>query len=91
MNIPYRRVAERGIPARDVEWPPPIGSELREIYGNFNDILWHVRGHVDIEEAHGGLVVRCWRYTRRSWHYEVFNYIQWFAASGSGYLFVVTP
>lgn len=60
--------------ARYILWPIPVGSKIRTQYGNFNDRLYHVRGHVD-----DLIVIRWWRTGKQRWHYECFDRTWWLA------------
>jgi hypothetical protein len=67
-------VSDHPVPEKTLpQWVTP-GTSFKEVYGNENDCVWHVRGIVD-----GRAVCRRWRATKQRWHYEVLDWI-WFDA-----------
>ncbi|KKL05380.1 hypothetical protein LCGC14_2606600 [marine sediment metagenome] len=76
-RMSYRSVAKRGAPADQVAYDSiNAGAEIRAVFGNFNDCLYHVRGSVD-----GRLIVRTWGYVRQGWFYEVKDDLWYWAFS----------
>lgn len=62
------------------QWPPPIGSILRAVYGPQEthaqvNKRFEVRGHVDDH-----IIVRRWLKRKRYWLYEVLDPIWWHCA-----------
>ena len=85
---PHHTIVKKGVPIAEVEFPPPVGTEIRIVYGNHNDRLYHVRGIVD-----DNIVVRHWQHSRKRWVYEVFAAWWWWSNSRatSDYYWVVVP
>lgn len=45
----YGKIKPKGVRGSEVPWPPPVGAEVRIVYGegNFNNRAYHVRAHVE--------------------------------------------